>query len=205
MSSILVLRRPVQVVRVDARWAPDSSAVTAAARRPRHQRHQRQHAPLAVVVGAHDEEQVLDRDDQRDRPEDQRQHAVDVDRERRHPVGQRHALLHRVERRGPDVAVDDADGAQRQLGEARAVRLGMMRGSGRDGLLGHEFSGLGRRSGMMNDLHSRSEIPLGHPAQPQSCPFQVSNRFRRDEFGAAAGRASPAGHIPSAKPAPTCR
>ncbi len=31
MSSILVLRMPVQVVRVDARWAPDSSAVTAAA------------------------------------------------------------------------------------------------------------------------------------------------------------------------------
>ena len=31
MSNILVLRRPDQVVRVEARWAPDSSALIAAA------------------------------------------------------------------------------------------------------------------------------------------------------------------------------
>ena len=33
---------------------------------------------LALVVGAHDEGHVLDRDDDRDRPEDERDHAVDA-------------------------------------------------------------------------------------------------------------------------------
>ena len=44
----------------------------------------------------------------------------------RHAVGQRHALLDGVERRGADVAVDDAEGAQRQLGKVDAVRRFMV-------------------------------------------------------------------------------
>ena len=89
----------------------------------RRQRHQREHAALAVVVGAHDEEEVLDRDDQRDATRRSATGAEDVVRGGRHAVRERHALLERVERRGPDVAVDHAERAQRQLGGIRAVLL----------------------------------------------------------------------------------
>ncbi len=150
-------------------------------RGPRHQRHQCQHPPLAVVVGAHDEQEVLHRDDQRDRPEDQRQHAIDVGGRRRHAVRQREALLHGVERRRPDVSVDDADRSQRQLHQAGAVDLGtVMMGRGRRGCFGHEVDGFGsHRSRMMNDLHARSEIPVGQ--QPNR--HDAHGRFRTG-FGA---------------------
>ena len=49
----------------------------------RRQRDQRQDAAFAVVVGAHDEQDVLERDDDRQRPEDQRQHAEHVALRRR--------------------------------------------------------------------------------------------------------------------------
>ena len=52
-------------------------------RRLRDERQQREDAALAVVVGAHHEDQVLDRDDERQRPEDQRQHAEHVVARRR--------------------------------------------------------------------------------------------------------------------------
>ena len=61
-------------------------------------------------------DQVLDADDEHQRPEDQRQHAEHVGaasaatRVRRVPV--REALPHRVERRRADVAVDDAERAE---------------------------------------------------------------------------------------------
>ena len=44
------------------------------------QRHQRQDAALAAVVGAHDQHHVFHRDDQHERPEDQRQDAQDLER-----------------------------------------------------------------------------------------------------------------------------
>jgi hypothetical protein len=50
--------------------------------RPRGEREHRDQAALAVVVGAQDEDDVLDRDDHRDRPEDEREDAVDVGRPR---------------------------------------------------------------------------------------------------------------------------
>ena len=40
-------------------------------RDPLRQRHQRQDAALAAVVGAHDQQDVFYRDDQHERPEDQ--------------------------------------------------------------------------------------------------------------------------------------
>ena len=76
------------------------------------------------------------------------------------PCGAVEALLERVERRRADVAVDDAERAQRQLGQPGAVRVGTM-GNRRSGCLGHEVGGVGRRSGMMNDLHSGSETAVG--------------------------------------------
>jgi hypothetical protein len=46
-------------------------------RRAQRQRRQRHDAALAPVVGAHDEEDVLQRDGDRQRPEDQRQDSED--------------------------------------------------------------------------------------------------------------------------------
>ena len=78
-------------------------------------RDQRQDAALAFVVGAHDEEDELDRDDQRDRPEDERDDAEDVlfGRLDRAVVGGEEGLQ-RVERAGADVAEDDAERAEGQ-------------------------------------------------------------------------------------------
>src|SRR5262249_14229195 len=49
-----------------------------------------------------------------ERPEDERQDAEQVGRRRREPVVRGETLLDRVEGRGADVAVDDAEGGERQ-------------------------------------------------------------------------------------------
>jgi hypothetical protein len=73
---------------------------------------QRQDAALAAVVGAHQHEHVFERHHQGQGPGDQRQHAVDAHRRyRADPV---EALPDGVERRGSDIAVDDAQRGYRQ-------------------------------------------------------------------------------------------
>jgi hypothetical protein len=65
---------------------------------------------------------VLDRDDDDQRPEEQRQAAVDIGRGHRNGMIAGEDFLHRVQRAGADVAIDDAEGRQGQRGEARAGR-----------------------------------------------------------------------------------
>ena len=72
------------------------------------QRHQRQDAALAAVVGAHDQRHVFDRHDQHQRPEDQRQDAQDLRRVIGTSAKSARLALKRVERAGADVAIDDA-------------------------------------------------------------------------------------------------
>ena len=106
------------------------------------QRDQGHDPALALVVGAHDEHDVLDRDDDRDRPEHERDHAVDagLGRPDRVLVGGEDRLQ-RVQRARPDVAEDDAERAQRQRGHAlvmaaphaRRLLLGRGRDFGRGG------------------------------------------------------------------------
>ncbi len=67
----------------------------------RHQRHQCQHAALALVVGAHHHGDVLHRDDQDQRPGDQRQDAQDILRRQADTGVFAEALLDRVERLVP--------------------------------------------------------------------------------------------------------
>jgi hypothetical protein len=79
------------------------------------ERGERQDAAFALVVGAHDEDEVLDDDDQRERPEEQRRHAQHVRRNVRADgdvLGVGQALAHRVERRRADVAVHHAERAE---------------------------------------------------------------------------------------------
>ena len=81
------------------------------------QGHQRQDAPLALVVRPHDENDVFDRNDEDQRPEDQGQDAHDVVPGRLDTVFLVETFTKRVQRAGSDVAIDDAKGGERQTGE----------------------------------------------------------------------------------------
>ena len=106
----------------------------AAQRRPHDQGDQGEDAALAVVVGAHDEDDELDRDDQRDRPEDERDDAVDVGFGRLHRVvvGGEDGLQG-VQRAGADVAEDDAEGAEGERRHAELAAAGARRRRGGGG------------------------------------------------------------------------
>ncbi len=79
---------------------PPAAAVQALGR----QRRQRHHAAFALVVGPHDQGNVLDRHREGDRPEQDRQHAQHMARRRRHARTVGEGLAQRIERAGADIA-----------------------------------------------------------------------------------------------------
>ncbi len=85
----------------------------------RHEGQEGQDSPFAAVVGAHDERQVLHRDDHHQRPKDERQNAHQVRLGRGDPVARIDALLDGVERARADVAEDHARRHQSELAQAR--------------------------------------------------------------------------------------
>ena len=86
------------------------------------QRGERHDAALTVVVGPQDEGHVLDRHDQRDRPEDQRDDPEHVARRRAdRVVVDREHRLHRIERAGTDVTENDTERAEGEPEQAAAV------------------------------------------------------------------------------------
>ena len=91
--------------------AHDPGSVTPPMPPVQSQGHQRHDAALAAIIGAHDEQYVLDGDHHGQRPEDQGQRTHDIagagvgsERTAEHQ-------LHRVQRAGSDVAINHADGA----------------------------------------------------------------------------------------------
>ncbi len=86
----------------------------------RDQGHERQDAAFALVVGAHDEDQVLDRDDERQRVENQRQHAEYVVVCRRDAMRAMKAFLQGIEHARADVAIDDSQRPKCQYSELSA-------------------------------------------------------------------------------------
>ena len=70
----------------------------------------------ARLVDVQEQEHVLDRDDQDERPQNEGEDPEDVPLGRRHRVRPVEALADGVEGRGPDVAVDDAE---RREGQSR--------------------------------------------------------------------------------------
>ena len=81
---------------------------------------ERERAALAVVVGPQDEQHVLDRHDEDQRPQDERhdpEHHLAGDRAARRSG--REGLLQGVKRARADVAVDDAERAKRQQSRSR--------------------------------------------------------------------------------------
>ena len=96
----------------------------AALRHRLRERHQGKGAAFAVEVGPQENEDVLERDEQEQRPHDQRedaQHGVGCDDG--FAGGGDHGFAKGVDRAGADVAVDDADGAERQRPELAGLRI----------------------------------------------------------------------------------
>ena len=115
-------------------------------------RHEGQDAALAVVVGAHHQEDVFHRDGEHQRPEDQGKHTEDLDAAHARVGEVLQAGLQGVERRSADVAVDDAEHAQDGGGTKRAAAVRQVpvvnAGFGDAGLQGsHTTARLWRRLG----------------------------------------------------------
>jgi hypothetical protein len=78
------------------------------------QRQQRDDAALATVVGAQNQQRVFDRNDQDQRPEDQRHDPEDrLRRKLAAAAGGLRRFLQRIEGTGADVAIDDAERSER--------------------------------------------------------------------------------------------
>ncbi len=97
------------------------------AERARRQRRERERAALPVVVGIEQQQHVLDRDHHNQRPQDEREHAQHrLAGDRSGLDRRRHCLAERIERAGADVAIDDADAAEREGPQARWGRQRVM-------------------------------------------------------------------------------
>jgi hypothetical protein len=96
----------------------DRSAAKPERARPRvgDERHQREDPPLAPIVRAQDDDHVLDRNDEDQRPDDEGQDPEHVGWAHRDRVRSVEALAQRVERARSDVAVDDAQRREPQGG-----------------------------------------------------------------------------------------
>jgi hypothetical protein len=75
----------------------------------KNERHQCENPALAAIVGLHDKRYVLDRHDNYQRPENQREDAVNVFRRSREAVLGLEAFAQRVQRTRSDVTVNDAE------------------------------------------------------------------------------------------------
>ena len=89
------------------------------------ERHEAERAALAAIVHAHDEKHVFERHDHDQGPEDQG-HDAEHGFAGHRAAGRRgrQAFLQRIERARADVAIDDADGAERQRPEPPPVGRG---------------------------------------------------------------------------------
>jgi hypothetical protein len=102
---------------------PSTMIVAAPRGKALRQRHQRERAALALVVGAQQDENVFECDDDDQRPQDHRKNAEHVGRA---AAGCIDGLAQRVERARADVAIDNTDAADRQGEEAgRRFRMGV--------------------------------------------------------------------------------
>src|SRR5207248_368476 len=100
------------------------STETAGVRPPAavHERHQGEHAPFALVVRPDDDDVVLDRDDDQQGPEHEREYAEHVARRDGDAVRPGERVANRVQRARPDVAVHDAQRGECERREITAAR-----------------------------------------------------------------------------------
>ena len=114
----------------DAEDAHHISRARAVAQRALGQRHQRHDAAFAIVVGAHDDGDVLQGHHQVQRPERQRQHAQHGVVVAVEPVVWRERLLQGVQRAGTDIAEHHADRTDDQRQSSSGGGVAMAAGGG---------------------------------------------------------------------------
>ena len=137
-------RRRDQGVAIEERGADDAEqddGEALAADRAIGERHQRERAAFAVIVGAEQDQHIFDGDDQDQRPDDERQDAEDHRLERSLAASRRgmHGFAQGIERARADVAIDDADAAEREAPKIAA------RGCFGTGAVGSDASSLSVR------------------------------------------------------------
>ena len=130
------------------------------------EREQGKAAAFAVIVCSHDDENILDRDQQHHGPEHQREHAEDIGGRHRHRMVAGEGLLDGVERTSADVPVDDAEGGDEQ---ARQLVL----------LFAHPASGPGLRSCMSERAIAQPSALMWVKVASGSSAIR-SNIFRRE-------------------------
>ena len=93
------------------------------------EREERHNAALAAIVGAHDEDRVLERDDEDQRPDNQRDNAEHRVRERSTAARRGlDGLLEGVKRARADIAVNNSKRAERCGGRQRRKAVGRFDG-----------------------------------------------------------------------------
>src|SRR5690606_33226974 len=100
----------------------------------------RHDAPFATVVGARDEQNILQRDNQHQAPEYERYDTQDVVVIERQPVLGREGFFHCVQRAGANVAVHDTEGSER---EYFRILLSLMTAQGL--LRSHQWAAMWKR------------------------------------------------------------
>ena len=108
----------------DAEHADQRRDARLAVGHPVEQRQQSQTAALPPVVGPHDDDDVFDRNDDGDGPEDQRQHAQDMQPVQFQGMRAGERLLHCIERAGADIAEDHPYSAKDERRHGRLFRVG---------------------------------------------------------------------------------
>ena len=83
---------------------------------PASQRHQRQGAAFAIIVGAQQHDDILEGDDKDERPKNERKHPIDRRRCRTDPRFRScfNRFAKGVKRARADIAIDDADASDRE-------------------------------------------------------------------------------------------
>ena len=93
------------------------------------QRHQRQSPTLSVIVGTQQDHDIFCGDDNQQRPDHKRQDSKNDGFARgiSRAHGGRDRFAHRIKRAGADIAIDDADGAERQAPKSLLGQLMRLR------------------------------------------------------------------------------
>ena len=129
------------------------------------ERRQGEHAALALVVGAHDQGDVLDGDGERHRPEQHRKHAQHMRGRRRHAGSVQERLAQGVDRAGADVAEHHSQRAHDQSGGGLFVG-------------GRDVGGDGRwsKGGRGHDVERRQGWRRRDGLRPRLLPVNAPNR-----------------------------
>src|SRR5215831_17527872 len=188
----------VTTLRPSIAESTDNAGASMLAQRALRQCHQRERAALAVVVGAQQDDDVFERDDENECPNNERQNAENdgfaggiTGADRRH-----HGFAHGIEGARADVAVDDADRPQRErpetgprtrVGAAFARNHGSLNGGNLGPRVFACYLGHGGRvnpDASQNGRRLISPLTLPERNMPRRDKFRARDALSHDQQGA---------------------